>query len=301
MAKRKKNSSILSIIGIFIATVLVISNEINFTLSDIIPSFEEKVILDTTDNLEIYYLDVGQADSILIRNNEKNVLIDAGNNADGPKLVTYFKSLGISEFEYVIGSHAHEDHIGGMDDIIENFQINNFYMPDVVTTTKTFEEVLDALEEKNIAFDTPNIGDKFTTSDMHFEVLYLNSDEDDLNANSIILMLKFGERRFLFTGDAEESSEKEILHKDIKADVLKVGHHGSRTSSSYSFLDRVKPEYAIIQVGEENSYKHPHDETLKRFKKMNTTVYRTDLHGTILIKSDGQTINIETIDTNTNG
>lgn len=290
MRRRKKNTllaSILTAIGI----IFVVLSETGITYSS----------YTTSDELEIYYLDVGQADSILIRNNEKNVLIDAGNNEDGKKLVEYFQNLNITEFDYVIGTHAHEDHIGGMDDIIKNFDINHFYMPDALTTTKTFEEVLDALDENGVTFETPAIEDKFNVSDCYFEVLSIGNNEENLNSTSIVLMMNYGKKKFLFTGDIESETEQTLLNKNIKTDVLKVAHHGSGGSTTSKFLQKVNPEYAIISVGQNNSYNHPHNEALNRLNKNNVKIYRTDIDGTILLTSDGTNIEFESIVTDTNG
>ena len=262
---------------------------------------QTEVINETSNNLKITYLDVGQADSILIEENNEYMLIDAGNNEDGPYLVNYFKSLGIEKFEYVIGTHAHEDHIGGMDDIIKNFSIGTFYMPEVLTTTKTFEDVLDALEEKQVAFNSPEIDKSFTFADTTIETLYIDNNSKDLNDSSIVLRLKYGTNTFLFTGDASTKVEKKLLDKNIKSDVLKVGHHGSRYSTSKAFLDKVNPTYAIISVGENNTYKHPHDEIIKRLENKNIKIYRTDESGSIVAESNGSIITFKTIKTNTNG
>lgn len=262
---------------------------------------QTEVINETSNNLKITYLDVGQADSILIEENNEYMLIDAGNNEDGPYLVNYFKSLGIEKFEYVIGTHAHEDHIGGMDDIIKNFSIGTFYMPEVLTTTKTFEDVLDALEEKQVAFNSPEIDKSFTFADTTIETLYIDNNSKDLNDSSIVLRLKHGTNTFLFTGDASTKVEKKLLDKNIQSDVLKVGHHGSRYSTSKAFLDKVNPTYAIISVGENNTYKHPHDEIIKRLENKNIKIYRTDESGSIVAESNGSIITFKTIKTNTNG
>jgi len=253
------------------------------------------------DELDVYFIDVGQADSILIRNKGHNMLIDAGNNEDGSKLVTYFKSLGIESFDYVVGTHAHEDHIGGMDDIIKNFNINKFYMPDAITTTKTFEDVLDALELKGIGFNTPEIDSEFSFSDSKIKTLYVGSDKSDLNDTSIVLKLTYGSNSFLFTGDATSGVEKQILNKDLSSDVLKVGHHGSSYSSSAQFLRKVNPKYAVISVGVNNTYRHPNQITLDKLEKIGSKIYRTDKDSTILMKSDGVNIKVEKISTDTNG
>ena len=262
---------------------------------------QTEVINETSNNLKITYLDVGQADSILIEENNEYMLIDAGNNEDGPYLVNYFKSLGIEKFEYVIGTHAHEDHIGGMDDIIKNFSIGTFYMPEVLTTTKTFEDVLDALEEKQVAFNSPEIDKSFTFADTTIETLYIDNNSKDLNDSSIVLRLKHVTNTFLFTGDASTKVEKKLLDKNIQSDVLKVGHHGSSYSTSKAFLDKVNPTYAIISVGENNTYKHPQDEIIKRLENKNIKIYRTDESGSIVAESNGSNITFKNIKTNTNG
>lgn len=261
----------------------------------------EDVMFNDTNTLNVYFIDVGQADSILLENKGHYMLIDAGNNEDGPKLVNYFNEQDIKEFDYVVGTHAHEDHIGGMDDIIKNFKIDNFYMPDAITTTKTFEDVLDALEETNVIFQTPKVNQTFNLQDTTITTLSVTADEKNLNDTSIVLKVKHGTNTFLFMGDASTKIEKNLLNKDIKSDVLKVGHHGSRYSTSLEFLKKVSPEYAVISVGENNTYKHPHEEILKRLEEQNIQIYRTDKQGTILAKSNGSIITFSTIKTDTNG
>lgn len=261
----------------------------------------KQTINESSSNLKIYFVDVGQADCILINDNNEYGLIDAGNNEDGEKTVKYFKDLGITKFKYVFGTHAHEDHIGGMDNIIENFQIEHFYMPDTITTTRTFEEVLDALEEKNIAFETPEEDENLTFSDTVFKVLHVGKDKRDLNDTSIVLKLTYKNTSYLFMGDATSSVEKDILDKDIKSDVLKVGHHGSQYSSTISFLKKASPKYAIIEVGKNNSYNHPKEVTLKKLEDLGTKIYRTDEDGTIILTSDGENMSFETVKTDTNG
>lgn len=261
----------------------------------------EDVIFADENTLNVYFIDVGQADSILLENKGHYMLIDAGNNEDGPKLVNYFNEQDIKEFDYVVGTHAHEDHIGGMDDIIKNFKIDNFYMPDAITTTKTFEDVLDALEETNVIFQTPKVNQTFNLQDTTITTLSVTADEKNLNDTSIVLKVKHGTNTFLFMGDASTKIEKNLLNKDIKSDVLKVGHHGSRYSTSLEFLKKVSPEYAVISVGENNTYKHPHKEILKRLEEQNIQIYRTDKEGTILAKSNGSIITFSTIKTDSNG
>ena len=261
----------------------------------------ENVKLQDNVNLEVYFLDVGQADSILIKLEDEYMLIDAGNNEDGVKLVNYFNELGIKEFKYVFGTHPHEDHIGGMDDIINNFKIDNYYMPDKITTTKTFEDVLDALINNNLQYTILEKGDEFNLSSANFKVIYAGDETNDINDSSIVLKLTYGNNSFLLTGDATSNVEKTLLNDDIKSDVLKVAHHGSNYSSTDEFLDVVSPKYAVISVGKNNSYNHPSNSTLKKLNDRNIKLYRTDLDGTIKFTSDGENITITTISTDVNG
>ncbi len=301
--KKKTVKRILILLFIAIAYVYSTYQNTDKTVNDntIKQRKTESTLKESSNNLDVYFLDVGQADSILLSNNGHYMLIDAGNNEDGPKLVNYFKSLGITKFDYVIATHAHEDHIGGMDDIIKNFDIGTFYMPDLITTTKTFEDVLDALSEKQIAFETPTIDQEFSFSDTKITTLYVNNEAKNLNDSSIVLRLKHGTNTFLFTGDASTKVEKQLLNKNIASDVLKVGHHGSRYSTSKEFLNKVNPQYAIISVGINNTYKHPHDETLKKLNDKKIIIYRTDQEGTIVAESNGNIIQFKTIKTDTNG
>lgn len=256
---------------------------------------------NTQETLKVYFLDVGQADSILLECNNEYMLIDAGNNADGNKLVKYFQSLNVNEFRYVFGTHAHEDHIGGLDNIIRNFKIKNFYMSGVTTTTTTFMEILDELEKKNLELKTPKNGQSLTLGDAKVKVLYVGEDKESLNDSSIVIRVTYGATSFLFMGDATTSEERLVPDKELKSTVLKVGHHGSRDATGATFLNKIKPKYAVISSGKNNEYGHPHDVTINKLNKINTKVYRTDGMGTIVATSDGKTVKFKTIQTDTNG
>lgn len=304
--RRKTKRRLYELVVLIIVLLLILLQEygyIDFSKLEENTNFKKETepVIETNGNLAVYFIDVGQADSILISTNNENMLIDAGNNEDGPKLVNYLKGLNINNFKYVVGTHPHEDHIGGMDDIITNFSIENFYMPDTITTTKTFEDVLDALEQKQLAFQTPQIQDYFYLGSARFEVLYVGADEDDLNDTSIVLKMTYGKNSFLFMGDATSKIEEKIIAKDIKSDVLKVAHHGSSYSSTKAFLKKVEPKYAIIEVGKNNTYKHPKQITLTKLKELNAKIYRTDEDGTIIATSDGENLTFQTVYTDTNG
>ena len=256
---------------------------------------------DELKGIKLSYLDVGQADSILIQIGNENMLIDAGNNSDGEGLVEYLKEQDISSFKYVVGTHAHEDHVGGMDDIINNFNIEHFYMPDVISTTKTYEDILDALENKKVRYETPNIDDTFNLGEASIKVIYIGNDNNNLNNTSIVLKLKFKNAEFLFMGDFEKDIEKTLLDKDIKADIIKIGHHGSDSSSSKDFIEKVNPSISIISVGKNNKYNHPKKSTIDLLNKVNSRILRTDELGTIIITSDGYKVNYYNLRTNIDG
>lgn len=298
--RKKKSNDTLLVILLIIGILLYNKYGTNISSAFEVKN-EEPTPVVVNGTLEVEFIDVGQADSILIRNNGENMLIDAGNNEDGTKLVSYFKNLGITNFKYVVGTHPHEDHIGGMDDIINNFTIDHFIIPDSYTTTLTFEEVLDALEQRGMTFEVPEVDSTITLGEANIYVLYTGTDTNDLNNASIVLKLIYGNNSFLFMGDAPSRVEKIIMDKEIKADVLKTGHHGSRYSTTLGFLNKVKPRYAIISCGTNNIYGHPHDSTINKLKNNDIEIYRTDLNGTIIMTSDGTNITVNTLQTDTNG
>ena len=244
--------------------------------------------------IEVHFLDVGQADSILIKTPDgKSMLIDAGNNADGQAVVSYIKSQDISKIDILVGSHPHEDHIGGMDNVINSFDIGQIYMPRISHTTQTYEDVLTAIKNKGLKVTAPTAGTSFNIGEAKCTILAPTSEKyDDLNNYSIVIRLQYGNTSFLFAGDAEEISEREMINKgfELSADVLKIGHHGSSSSTSPDFLKKVSPKYAVISVGPENDYGHPSAEVMNRLKNANIPVYRTDESGTVICTSDGESI-----------
>lgn len=242
----------------------------------------------------VHYIDVGQGDSELIQTpDSKTMLIDAGTNGSAASLINYLKSRKVSKIDYLILTHPHEDHIGGADEVIKNFDVIHVYMPKVTTTTKAFEDVVNIMKLKGLKASQPTPGTAFKLGDANCTVLGpVNSNPEDMNTYSIVLKLTYGKNSFLFTGDAQTSGEEDMIGKgyDLSADVLKIGHHGSHTSTSQDFLDAVNPKYAVISCGKGNDYGHPHKEAIDRLKTKKIPVYRTDECGTMIASSDGKTI-----------
>ncbi len=262
-------------------------------------SNQNKQITDSAKTLKIHFIDVGQADSsLIVFPNGKALLIDAGNNVDGQNIVNYIKKQGIARLEAVVGSHPHADHLGGIDTVINNLDIGSVYMPKVTSNTKTFEDVLKAIKAKNLKVTTAAAGVKLDIDpDVRTEMLAPNNSKyDDLNNYSAIIKLTYGQTSFLMEADAQEVSEKEMLAKgyDLKSSAIRLGHHGSHSSSSPAFISAVSPSFGIISCGTGNDYGHPHKETLSTLAKANVKVYRTDLNGTIVSISDGTNITFRT-------
>ncbi len=245
--------------------------------------------------LTVSFLDVGQGDSIFIELPEgKTMLIDASESDQADGIIDYIKDRGHDTLDYVVATHPHADHIGGMAEVLEAFDVGEIWMPDADADTKTYERLLNTVADKEIPLHVAEAGKTILNSEsLNISVLAPCKDEyDDLNDYSAVLSLTYGKTRFIFTGDAETLSEGEILDSgaSLSADVLKLGHHGSSTSSSEDFVKAVDPKWGVISCGEGNSYGHPHAEILTRFEKLGIELLRTDLLGTIVMTSDGNTV-----------
>jgi len=243
----------------------------------------------------VHFIDVGQGDATLIRTGEGNVLIDGGDRHAGPTVVRYLRRARVRSIEYVVATHPHADHIGGLIDVLNEFEIGTIIMPRVAHTTITFEDFIGAIEENNIPVMEPVVGSTINVGGVVFTIVAPNSSGyDNLNDYSVSMLVSYGDIRFLFTGDAESVSEAEMLARghNLSAHVLHVGHHGSRTSTTQPFFDAVSPLVAVISVGADNPFGHPHREVMNRLEAAEITILRTDHHGTIVISTDGRTLTI---------
>jgi len=249
------------------------------------------------NEIRAHFIDLGQADGILIQSAQNAVLIDGGEYATRDTLVNYLRNAGITALDYVVATHPHSDHIGGLATIVEKFEVKNILMPDATNNTAVFEKLLTAIENKGISITVPSVGDKITAGIIEFTVLApIGKDYKDLNNTSLVLRMVYGETAMLFTGDAETVSEKEMLKNglSLRANVLKAGHHGSRSSTSAEFLNVVCPGTVVVSCGQQNSYGHPHKEFLELVSQpeRNITLLRTDELGTIIIITDGQEVKL---------
>lgn len=243
--------------------------------------------------LKVHYVDVGQGDAILITCDGESMLIDAGDNDKGTTVQSYLQSQGVTELRYVIGTHPDADHIGGLDVILTKFDCDMVMMPDVESDTATYRDVVDAMRYRDYTNTLPVVRERYELGSAAFTIVAPNgTGYSGDNDYSIGIKLTHGKNVFLFTGDAEDEAEGEMIQNgiDLRANVLKVGHHGSSTSTSDAFLEAVNPEFAVISCGEDNSYGHPHAETLNKLREKGVKVFRTDEEGTIVATSDGTTV-----------
>lgn len=243
----------------------------------------------------VHYINVDQGNAILIQVNNKNLLIDSGPKSHKKQLVKFLNDLNISKLDYVIATHPHEDHIGNMNTVLNSYKVQSFYAPKVYSYTKSFEQMIDSLKSNNLKINpikrgcnTINLG--FQTNVEVFSPI--NDTYDNENNYSPVIKISFGNNSFLFTGDAEKEIEDKLilLNDDLKADILKVSHHGSSSSTSDSFLNRVSPKYAVISVGKNNIYDHPNDTIISKLNTYNIDILRTDIQNNITLISDGTNI-----------
>ncbi len=320
--RKKKNKSLVNWRFVIIASIIlslaaIITMADFLSLPSFVPTWDE--VGDTLDGikndivsnydlpvtndkeLQVHYIDVGQGDSILIRYDGKNALIDSGDTNATDEVMGYLNANSVSKIDVLIVSHPDSDHIGSMSEIIDNYDIGEIYMPplseDLVPTTNVYTNMLLSISQKGLKITLKEAGDKpIKFGDLEFECVAPEGEFASTNNSSLALRLVYGETSFLFTGDMEKTSEKSTLQKghNVSADVLKVAHHGSSSSTTAKFLDAVTPEYAVISVGEGNRYKHPSEDVVKELSDRGIKIYRTDLDGDIVFISDGKQLDVRT-------
>ncbi len=243
---------------------------------------------------KIHFIDVGQGDSIFVESNGEYMLVDAGEEDKGDIVTEYLKKMGVETIKYAVATHPHSDHIGGIDDVINEFDVENIIMPDAPNNTRSFENMLDAVENNNVNAIMAEPGSSYILGDFKFDILGPLSISDDMNNNSVVIKLVYGDDKILLTGDCSKNEENEILDSgtDLSADLLKAGHHGSSTSSSEKFIEAVNPSAAVISCGKNNEYGHPHKEVVDLYNDMGIDMYRTDELGTIVAECSGNGIKI---------
>ena len=252
---------------------------------------EDNAHYKTDSSLELHFIDVGQGDCVLVLSENASMLIDAGTKESGHKIAEYIKSKGVKTLDYFIGTHPHDDHLGGAARVIRELSPKTVFMTEEFSDAYFYEELIDTLIEENISVTVPEIGCRYREEDFDFKFISPVENFNDTNDNSLVLMLNFGKTNMLFMGDAEKNVEEKLMEEEtLKADVLKVGHHGSRYASNYDFLRAVEPVAAVIQSEKGNMYGHPHEEAIERLGEVGANILRCDELGTIVLKSDGEKI-----------
>lgn len=286
MASRRSSKKKSSLITLIVLVLIVVAYNIYDSVTD--PNKSGEL-------LEIHIIDIGQGDSALIRHKDSTVLIDAGPIKSEQFLKEYLHMNGVDSLDFVILTHPHEDHIGGAAMVLDNFEIGKLLVTDLEATHYTFEELLDGIERNGIDAEIPALGDEYTLGDIKFKVLAPITPADEANNMSLVIKFSFGDTDFLFTGDAEKDVETELLKyyppEVLDCDLLKVGHHGSNTSSSEEFLNAVSPKIATISCGYDNDYGHPHGEVLERLRECGIERILTTVdEETFIVYSDGENV-----------
>ena len=262
---------------------------------------------DPTEPKEVlfyaHYIDVGQADCALLKLGDCDILIDGGNVADGTDVVSYLRNQNVDDIELMICTHADEDHVGGLTEVLNAFAVEEVWTSSVSKSTKAYTNFVTAVAAEGVELTVSTVGSTYTYEDLTVTVVGPVASYKDANNASVVVMVQYGTTRFLFTGDMESSAEADLVASgaDLRCDVLKVGHHGSDTSSSAGFLSAVSASYGVISVGVNNTYGHPGSAALTRLGNAGMTLYRTDLLGTVIISSDGTSLSFPDGSTSTGG
>lgn len=305
--RRKKRIFTAAAVLILLAVSLVFTSfmgiiELPFEISawkDVFELVNIETITDVPDSdFSVTFLDVGQGDCSVIRSGGQTMLIDGGEPENADKIINFLKENSITKLDYVVATHPHSDHIGALPEVIDNIKVENVIIPEIaeenVPTSKIYEDFLLAVQKSEANVIAAEPANKYSLGDANFKILAPVTDDEELNNMSVVLKMTFGNTSFLFTGDAEKKVENALLDldTDLSADVIKIGHHGSSTSTSDKFLKAVSPEIAVISVGEDNRYGHPNYETIERLAKYGIKTYMTKDDGDIVITSDGNKLSV---------
>lgn len=294
-SKKFKKNPIAFVILLFVIAFLVWMQEQPNKADESVQSEPETLKQQDTmgHDLTVHFIDVGQGDSCLLESDGHYMLVDAGENSYGDDVADYLITAGVTTLDYCIGTHPHSDHIGGLDTVIEAFDVDKVILPEVSSDTVTFEDVLTAVSDKGMTITKPVVGDSYQFGNCTFEIISPGKDYgDQMNNWSVGIKVICGNKSFLLCGDAETPVEKDMIESqiDLSADVLKVSHHGADSASSDEFLDAVSPTFAVISCGVGNQYGHPAPKVMEKLESRNIEVYRTDEQGTIIVTCDGENL-----------
>lgn len=300
--RKKRNKARSKLIAIFSCFLLLAIFRIfdyfeiiTYRSISITAGLHNELIEYDSDSTSIHFIDVGQGQCVLISSDGCNMLIDGGEKEYSSKIISYIENLGIRKLDYVIATHPHSDHIGGLADVINYFEVDEIVAPVIpdglVPTSNSYYNFLESVKNNGKGMTRATVGNLYYLGDSSFEIIAPLSDtSNDLNDYSVVCVFRYGENTALFGGDASEAEEYDIVksNADIDVDLLNVFHHGSSSSSSEELLEMVSPEYCVIMCGADNSYGHPNKSTIKRLELFTNNIYRTDLQGTIVCEMDGK-------------